>query len=45
MELKETEMKTINGGVSWEAIATVGGIITLILGIISGYTNPSSCNN
>ncbi len=45
MELKLEEMTKVNGGVSWEAIATAGGIITLILGIISGYTNPSKCNN
>ena len=45
MELKFEEMYKINGGASWEVFATVGGIITLIIGIISGYTNPSQCNN
>ena len=45
MELKLEEMSKIDGGASWEAVVTVGGIITLIIGIISGYTNPSACNN
>ncbi len=45
MELKEEEMLKVNGGGTLEAVVTIGGVITLILGIISGYTNPSRCNN
>lgn len=45
MELNDKEMYEINGGVSWEVISTVGGIIVYIIGIISGYTNPNKCNN
>ena len=35
MELKLEEMSKIDGGASWETVVTVGGIITLIIGIIS----------
>ena len=46
MELEDKEMKEIVGGaITWEAVAVGGGIIALIIGIISGYTNPTECNN
>ena len=46
MELNETEMMKINGGsISIELISIIGGIVTFILGTISGYTNPNKCNN
>ena len=46
MELNENEMYEINGGgVSWYVIGGIGAVITYIIGILSGYTNPSRCNN
>lgn len=46
MELNETEMMKVNGGsISIELISIIGGIVTFILGTISGYTNPNKCNN
>ena len=45
MELTKKEMLNIDGGINWYVIGGVGAIITYIIGIISGYTNPSQCNN
>jgi len=46
MELKTQEMYEINGGViSWKILATIGSGLVLLVGIISGYTNPDKCNN
>jgi len=45
MELTKEELIKINGGVNWYLIGGIGSVITYIIGIISGYTNPSSCNN
>ena len=46
MELTENEMyKVTGGGVSWYVIGGIGALITYIIGIFSGYTNPSQCNN
>ena len=46
MELNDNEMKKISGGaISWEVVAASGGIIAFIIGIISGITNPTKCNN
>ena len=45
MELTEHEMHTVNGGVAWYVIAGITGIITYVIGIFSGYTNPTKCNN
>ncbi len=45
MELSENEMMEIRGGVAWETIAVIGAAIIYIIGAISGYTNPTKCNN
>lgn len=45
MELSENEMYEINGGIAWYVIWGLGAAITYIIGILSGYTNPSRCNN
>ena len=46
MELNNREMASINGGgVSWGVIAVIGGVLTYLIGVFSGYTNPSRCNN
>ena len=45
MELTEKEMYDVNGGVSWELVAAIAAGITYLIGVISGYTNPTRCNN
>ena len=45
MKLSKEELLKIDGGVNWYLISGIGAIITYIIGIISGYTNPSGCNN
>ena len=46
MEIDNKKMKLITGGsVTAEAALIGGGIVALIIGIISGYTNPTKCNN
>ncbi len=46
MELTKREMLNIAGGsVSWGTVSIIGGVISFIIGIISGYTNPTRCNN
>ena len=45
MELTEHEMYEINGGVSWTVVSAVTAGIIYIIGVISGYTNPTRCNN
>ena len=45
MELTREEMLKIKGGVAWYIVAGIGAAITYIIGIFSGLTNPSHCNN
>ena len=46
MKLTKEEMQKISGGgISWYVIGGLGAALTYIIGIISGYTNPSQCNN
>ncbi len=46
MELNDKEMNNVKGGaVSWPIVAAVGGVVAFIIGVISGYTNPTKCNN
>ena len=45
MKLTKEEMYEIKGGISWQIIGAIGAAITYIIGIISGYTNPSRCHN
>lgn len=44
MELTNQEMLKISGG-SWYVIAGIGAALTYIIGVLSGLTNPSRCNN
>lgn len=44
MELTKAQMQQVNGG-SWYVIAGIGAILTYIIGILSGVSNPSRCNN
>ena len=45
MELKEHEMYEVNGGVSWTVVSAIAAGIIYVIGVISGYTNPTRCNN
>ena len=46
MELSKQELSCVNGGgISWGIIAGIGAAITYLIGVISGYTNPSRCSN
>ena len=45
MELNQKEMSQITGGVSWTVISAIAAGIVYIIGILSGYTNPTKCNN
>ncbi len=43
--LTEKEMLNVYGGkVSWSLITTIGGVITLLVGIIDGFFRPLKCN-
>ena len=45
MELTEKQMYEVNGGVAWGVIAAIAAGLVFIIGGLSGYTNPSRCNN
>ena len=45
MELSEKQMHEVSGGVSWGIIAGIAAAIVYVIGVISGYTNPSKCSN
>lgn len=47
MKLTETELMAVKGGafgLKTAIIVGVGGLITLLVGIIDGYINPLKCN-
>ena len=45
MQLPEKEMYEINGGVSWGIMVGIITSIVYFVGCLSGYTNPTRCNN
>ncbi len=49
MNLKQEELLTIKGGAKTGygglLFLLLGGVITILAGIIDGITNPSKCNN
>lgn len=45
MELNKEQMREINGGINWIIISGISAAIVYIMGFLSGYTNPSKCNN
>ena len=46
LELREVEMfEVTGGGLGWGVLTFLGTVVVLVAGIISGYTNPSKCNN
>ena len=45
-EIKIDEKTKLEGGMSEIAIAgIVTGVITFVIGMLSGYSNPVKCNN
>ena len=43
-EIDNNELKTIKAGaIRWGIVGIIGGIITFVVGVIDGYTNPSKC--
>lgn len=45
MVLSKEELYTIQGGgIKFGWIATIGSLITLVVGIIDGYLRPLGCN-
>lgn len=45
MELSEYELSNVIGGKAGIGLyAALGGLITLIVGIIDGYLRPNKCN-
>ncbi len=43
-EISNTELKSIKAGaIRWGLVGIIGGIITFVVGVIDGYTNPSRC--
>lgn len=42
--IKNEELKTIKAGaIHWGVVGLIAGIITFVVGVIDGYTNPSKC--
>ena len=42
--MNREELLSVQGGISWAALAGIGGgIITFILGLFEGLTNPVKC--
>lgn len=45
-ELKNEEMKKVEGGASAVAVSSIiGVVITFLIGVFHGYSNPESCRN
>ncbi len=47
MVLNEAELYTIKGGafsLKTAILVGIGGLITLLVGVIDGYMNPQKCN-
>lgn len=44
--LNEQELKQINAGaIKWGLFAAIGGIITFVIGVLDGITNPTKCRS
>ncbi len=45
-ELRKEEMKKIDGGASAIAVSSIiGVVVTFLIGVFHGYSNPESCRN
>ena len=45
MELTEKQMQKVDGGVSLGVVSGIAAAVVFVVGFLSGYTNPSRCNN
>ena len=50
MNLSDNELLEIKGGATKSGFGTIlflvlGGLVTLLAGIVDGITNPTKCNN
>ncbi len=43
-ELKDDELKSINGGFSLVSGLTAAGLVIFLVGVFDGYTRPLKCN-
>lgn len=43
IKLNEAELREINAGAKWGLFAVIGGIVTFIIGVLDGITNPTKC--
>ena len=45
-ELRKEEMKKVEGGTSPVVVSSIiGVVITFLIGVFHGYSNPESCRN
>lgn len=45
-EIKKQEMKLVDGGANGIFISSViGVIVTFVVGVFHGYSNPKTCND
>lgn len=45
-ELKKDEMMHVEGGASTVAVTgIIGVVVTFLIGVFHGYSNPESCRN
>ena len=43
-EISNSELKKVKAGaIHWGLVGLISGIITFVVGVIDGYTNPSRC--
>ena len=45
MELTKEQMYKVSGGISWYVVGGIGAALAYIIGLLSGLTNPTRCNN
>ena len=44
INIENDELKDIRAGaIRWGIVGIIGGIITFVVGVIDGFTNPSKC--
>ena len=45
-KLKEEEMKRVEGGADPVVVTSIiGAVITFLIGVFHGYSNPEACRN
>ena len=44
--IQNEQLKEIRGGaVNWGMLAGIGAVLSFVIGVIDGLTNPKKCNN